>query len=380
MIRYIDKKAGKIRFAQLTGLAERNCSMKTYKIAVIAGDGVGPEVMAEAVKVLKETARIDGRFDFTFTDYPWGCEYYLKTGRMMPENGMEILKDYDAILLGAVGYPGVPDHISLRGLLLEIRHGFDQYINLRPVKLLAGAPCPLKDVKREDINMTFIRENSEGEYSGSGAWLYKDQPEEVVIQNAVFSRKGCERVIRYAYELARKEGKTLTSISKANALNYSMVFWDQIFTELGREYPDVETHSYLVDAASMFMVKDPGRFQIVVTSNLFGDILTDLGAAIAGGMGLAAGANLNPEKKFPSMFEPIHGSAPDIAGKGIANPLASIWTAAQMLDFFGYEEWGTRIVDAIERLLSEGKDLTPDLGGTASTSDCGDALVRLLEE
>ena len=354
--------------------------MKTYKIAVIAGDGVGPEVMAEAVKVLKETARIDGRFDFTFTDYPWGCEYYLKTGRMMPENGMEILKDYDAILLGAVGYPGVPDHISLRGLLLEIRHGFDQYINLRPVKLLAGAPCPLKDVKREDINMTFIRENSEGEYSGSGAWLYKDQLEEVVIQNAVFSRKGCERVIRYAYELARKEGKTLTSISKANALNYSMVFWDQIFTELGREYPDVETHSYLVDAASMFMVKDPGRFQIVVTSNLFGDILTDLGAAIAGGMGLAAGANLNPEKKFPSMFEPIHGSAPDIAGKGIANPLASIWTAAQMLDFFGYEKWGTRIVDAIERLLSEGKDLTPDLGGTASTSDCGDALVRLLEE
>ena len=351
MIRYIDKKAGKIRFAQLTGLAERNCSMKTYKIAVIAGDGVGPEVMAEAVKVLKETARIDGRFDFTFTDYPWGCEYYLKTGRMMPEDGMEILKDYDAILLGAVGYPGVPDHISLRGLLLEIRHGFDQYINLRPVKLLAGAPCPLKDVKREDINMTFIRENSEGEYSGSGAWLYKDQ-----------------------------QGKTLTSISKANALNYSMVFWDQIFTELGREYPDVETHSYLVDAASMFMVKDPGRFQIVVTSNLFGDILTDLGAAIAGGMGLAAGANLNPDKKFPSMFEPIHGSAPDIAGKGIANPLASIWTAAQMLDFFGYEDWGTRIVDAIERLLSEGKDLTPDLGGTASTSDCGDALVRLLEE
>ena len=352
--------------------------MKTYKIAVIAGDGVGPEVIAEAVKVLKAVSKADGRFAFTFTEFPWGCEYYLKTGEMMPADGLEIFREYDAVLLGAVGYPGVPDHISLRGLLLEIRHGFDQYINLRPVKLLKGAPCPLKDVKREDINMTFVRENSEGEYSGSGAWLYKDQPEEVVIQNAVFSRKGCERVIRYAYELARKEGKTLTSISKANALNYSMVFWDQIFKEVGREYPDVRTSSYLVDAASMFMVKDPGRFQIVVTSNLFGDILTDLGAAISGGMGLAAGANLNPEKKYPSMFEPIHGSAPDIAGKGIANPLASIWTASQMLDFFGYEEWGSRVVDSIEKLLERKTALTPDLGGTASTSECADALIEVL--
>ena len=251
--------------------------MKTYRIAVIAGDGVGPEVIAEAVKVLKTAAEIDGRFAFSFTDFPWGCGYYLKTGKMMPDNGLEILKDFDAILLGAVGAPGVPDHISLRGLLLKIRRGFDQYINLRPVRLLEGAPCPLKDMKREDINMTFIRENSEGEYSGTGAWLYKDQPEEVVIQNGVFSRKGCERVIRYAYELAKKEGRTLTSISKANALNYSMVFWDQIFAEVGKDYPEVKTGSCLVDAASMFMVKDPGRFQVVVTSNLFGDILTDLG-------------------------------------------------------------------------------------------------------
>ena len=354
--------------------------MKTYKIAVVAGNGVGPEVIAEAVKVLRAVAEADGRFAFTFTEFPWGCEYYLRTGEMMPADGLETLKEYDAILLGAVGYPGVPDYISLRGLLLEIRHGFDQYINLRPVRLLKGAPCPLKDVRREDINMTFVRENSEGEYSGSGAWLYKDQPEEVVIQNAVFSRKGCERVIRYAYELARKEGKTLTSISKANALNYSMVFWDQIFAEVGRDYPDVRTSAYLVDAASMFMVKDPGRFQIVVTSNLFGDILTDLGAAISGGMGLAAGANLNPEKKYPSMFEPIHGSAPDIAGKGIANPLASIWTASQMLDFFGYEEWGGRIVDSIEKLLESKTALTPDLGGTASTSECGRALIDVLFE
>ena len=316
--------------------------MKHLKIAVVPGDGIGPEVMTEAVKVLNRVAELDGGLAFEFTWFPWGCEYYLKTGEMMPADGIETLKQFDAILLGAVGYPGVPDHISLRDLLLKIRHDFDQYVNLRPVKLLHGAPCPLKDVKPEDVNMTFIRENSEGEYSGQGAWLYPNSPQEVVIQDGVFSRKGCERVIRYAYELARKEGKTLTSISKGNALNYSMVFWDQIFREVGAGYPDVKTYSLLVDAASMFMVKNPKRFEIVVTSNLFGDILTDLGAAIAGGMGLAAGANLNPERTFPSMFEPIHGSAPDIAGKGIANPLASVWSASQLLDFFGYEAWARR--------------------------------------
>lgn len=354
--------------------------MKTYNIAVIAGDGIGPEVVAEAVKVLKAIAAVDERFDMRFTDFPWGCEYYLKNGVMMPEDGLETLSGFDAILLGAVGYPGVPDHISLRDLLLKIRHGFDQYINLRPVKLLQGAPCPLAGKSCEDIDMVFIRENSEGEYSGSGAWLYKDQPNEVVIQNGVFSRKGCERVIRYAFELAGKEGRSLTSVSKANALNYSMVFWDQIFEEISREYPEVETRHLLVDAASMFMVCDPKRFEIVVTSNLFGDILTDLGAAISGGMGLAAGANLNPERKYPSMFEAIHGSAPDIAGQNIANPLASIWSAGQMLDFFGYEDWGTKIVDSIEQMLIEKKALTPDLGGTASTAACGDEIVRILTQ
>ena len=352
--------------------------MELHKIAVVPGDGIGPEVMAECVKVLKAVAEMDGSFGFEFTTYPWGCEYYLKTGEMMPEDGMEILKGYEAILLGAVGFPGVPDHISLRELLLRIRHDFDQYINLRPVKLLKGAPCPLKGVGPEDIDMTFIRENSEGEYSGSGAWLYPNSPQEVVIQNGVFSRKGTERVIRYAYELARKEKKTLTSISKANALNYSMVFWDQIFKEVGKEYPDVKTYSLLVDAASMFMVKDPKRYQIVVTSNLFGDILTDLGAAIAGGMGLAAGANLNPERTFPSMFEPIHGSAPDIAGQQKANPLAAIWSASQLLDFFGHEDWGKKVLDAIETLLVSQEGLTPDQGGTAKTSECGDALVKVL--
>ncbi len=353
--------------------------MKNYQIASIPGDGIGPEVVREGIKVLNAVAALDGNFRFSWTEFPWGCEYYLSHGKMMEEDGIEKLKPYDAIYLGAVGAPGVPDHISLWGLLLAIRKNFDQYINLRPVKLLHGAPCPLKNVTPDDINMTFIRENSEGEYAGSGAWLYKDQPNEVVIQNGVFSRHGCERVIRYAYDLARKENRTLTSISKGNALNYSMVFWDQIFSEVGKEYPDVETASLLVDAASMFMIRKPQRFEIVVTSNLFGDILTDLGAAISGGLGLAAGANLNPERKYPSMFEPIHGSAPRMAGKGIANPMAAIWAAAQMLDFFGHKEWATKVICAIENLLVQASPLTPDVGGNASTQDVGDAIVSLLQ-
>ena len=350
--------------------------MEIHKIAVIAGDGIGPEVIAEGIKVLEAAAKRNGTFAFEFVHFPWGCEYYLKTGRMMPADALETLRGFDAIFLGAVGYPGVPDHVSLRELLLEIRHGFDEYVNVRPVKLLKGAPCPLKDVKREEIDMVFVRENSEGEYAGSGEWRGKGTPDETVVQHGVFTRKGCERIMRYAYELARKERKTLTSISKGNALNYSMVFWDQVFDELKAEYPDVETHSYLVDAASMFMVKDPKRFQVVVASNLFGDILTDLGAAIAGGMGLAAGANLNPERTFPSMFEPIHGSAPDIAGKGLANPLATVWSASQMLDFFGYADLARRLIDVIEEMLVDRTVLTPDLGGTATTVQVGDEVVR----
>ena len=272
----------------------------------------------------------------------------------------------------------MPDHISLWDLLLKIRKEFDQYVNLRPVKLLKGAPCPLKDAKCEDIDMIVVRENSEGEYAGEGSWLFRGKPEEVVLQTGVFSRKGTERIIRYAYELARREGKKLTSISKGNALNYSMVFWDSVFAEVGKEYPDVKTDSLLVDAASMFFVKNPKRFEIVVTSNLFGDKITDLGAAISGGMGLAAGANINPERKYPSMFEPIHGSAPDIAGKQISNPLASIWSASQMLDFFGHEDWGKKVIDTIERLMVEAKVLTPDMNGSAKTSEVGDEVVRLL--
>jgi tartrate dehydrogenase/decarboxylase / D-malate dehydrogenase len=353
--------------------------MKMYKIAVIPGDGIGPEVIAEGVKVLNCIAELDGSFSFQYEYFPWGCQYYLEKGKMMDEDGIERLSSFDAILLGAVGYPGVPDHISLRELLLKIRQSFDQYVNLRPVVLLKGAPCPLKDVKRENINMTFVRENSEGEYAGSGCWLYKDTPREVVIQNSVFSRHGCERLMRYAFNLARREEKTLTSISKGNALNYSMTFWDQIFKEVAQEFPDVKTFSYLVDAASMFMIKNPERFQIVVTSNLFGDILTDLGAAIAGGMGLAAGANLNPERKYPSMFEPIHGSAPDIAGRGVANPLATAWAVSQMLDYFGYHRWGERILEVIEELMMEKTVLTPDMGGTSSTHQVGRALLEKLK-
>ena len=353
--------------------------MKLYKIAAIPGDGIGPEVLNEGIKVLNKIAELDDTLQFEFTYLPWGCKYYLTHGYMMPDNGIELLKNFDAIFLGAVGSPNVPDHISLWDLLLTIRKQFDQYVNLRPVKLLRGAPCPLTGIQPEDIDMLFIRENSEGEYAGSGSWLYKNQPHEVVIQNGIFSRHGCERIIRYAYELAQRQKKSLTSISKGNALNYSMVFWDQIFAEIGKEYPDVETHSYLVDAASMFMIKDPKRFQIVVTSNLFGDILTDLGAAIAGGIGLAAGANLNPEKRFPSMFEPIHGSAPDIAGQGKANPLATIWSASQLLDFLEQKKWAAQLLEIIEELLIEKTTLTPDLGGTATTQQVGDKIIKKLK-
>ena len=329
--------------------------MLTHKIAVIAGDGIGPEVIDEGIKVLNAVAKKDGGFKFEFTSFPWGCDYYKETGRMMAEDGIETLKKFDAIFLGAVGSPGVPDHISLWDLLLVIRKSFDQYVNLRPVKLLAGAPCPLKDVSPADVDMVFVRENTEGEYAGSGSWLFRGKPNEVVIQDGVFSRHGTERVIRYAYELAKREGKSLTSISKGNALNYSMVFWDQIFKEVGKDYPEVKTYSYLVDAASMFMVKDPKRFEVIVTSNLFGDILTDLGAAIQGGMGLAAGANLNPEKTFPSMFEPIHGSAPDIAGMDIANPIGTILSAAMMLRYsFDMTAEADAIENAVDKVLTAG--------------------------
>jgi tartrate dehydrogenase/decarboxylase/D-malate dehydrogenase len=353
--------------------------MDNYKIALIPGDGIGPEVVDEGVKILQAIAKLDPRLAFSFTPFPWGCEYYLEHGKMMDEDGIDTLKAFDAIYLGAVGYPGVPDHISLWDLLLRIRKSFDLYVNIRPITLLNESLTPLKGKTKEDIDMLVIRENSEGEYAGAGDWLFKGKPEEVVLQTGVFSRKGTERIIRYAYEEARKQKKSLTSISKANALNYSMVFWDVIFEEVGKEYPDVETYSYLVDAASLYFVSNPERFEIVVTSNLFGDIVTDIGAAITGGMGLATGANINPKKEFPSMFEPVHGSAPDISGQGIANPLAAIWSVSQMMDYFGEEKWGSVILETIEDILNETEKLTPDLGGRASTSELGDHFVEMLE-
>ena len=353
--------------------------MKTFKIAVIPGDGIGNEVVAEGIKVLDTISSLDGGFKFEYTYFPWGCEYYLKTGKMMDDNGLEQLKKFDAIYLGAVGYPTVPDHLSLRELLLKIRINFDQYINLRPVKLLKGAPCPLKGREPKDIDFVVIRENSEGEYAGLGEWYNKGTKDEYVLQIGKFTRKGVERVIRYAFELARKENrKKVTSVTKGNALNYSMVFWDQVFHEIAKEYPDIEANQLMVDAASMNFVLHPEKLDVVVTSNLFGDILTDLGAAIAGGMGLAAGDNLNPEGTYPSMFESIHGSAPDIAGKGIANPIAQIWAAGGLLRHLGYLDWYNRLIASFETLLTEKQVLTPDLGGINSTSDVGDELCRIL--
>ncbi|HLS20349.1 MAG TPA: tartrate dehydrogenase [Bacillota bacterium] len=354
--------------------------MTTFNIALIPGDGIGPEVVAEGVKVLQTIEKLDSKLAFSFDEFPWGCEYYLKYGKMMANDGIEQLRSFDAIYLGAVGYPGVPDHISLWDLLLKIRKSFDQYVNLRPIELLQDSLTPLKGKTTKDINMLVVRENSEGEYAGAGDWLYKGKPEEVVLQTGVFSRKGTERIIRYAYEEARKQKKTLTSISKGNALNYSMVFWDEIFEEIGKDYPDVQTYSYLVDAASLYLIEDPERFEIVVTSNLFGDIITDIGAGITGGIGLATGANINPERKYPSMFEPVHGSAPNIAGKGVANPLAAIWSISQMMDFFGEEVWGELILKTIRDILNKTELLTPDLGGQATTSELGTSFVKLLEK
>ena len=357
--------------------------MDKLKIAVVPGDGIGTEIMAEGLKVLKVVSQIHGGLDFEFNTFPWGCHYYLKTGRMMDEDGLSVLADHDAILLGAVGAPGlVPDHVSLWGLLLPIRKSFDQYVNLRPIKLLAGVTGPLRDKGPEHIDFVVVRENTEGEYAGVGGRVHIGTPYETAMQTAVFTRRGTERIIRYAFELARKRNKhkRLLSVTKSNACNYSMVFWDEVFAEVSKEYPDIETHKAHVDAASMYLITKPEWFDVVVASNLFGDILTDEGAAIQGSIGLAAGGNLNPERKYPSMFEPIAGSAPDIAGKGIANPIAMIWSGAMMLDFLGYSEMGDLIVRAIERtLLDPHGPRTRDLGGTATTVEMGDAVCANLK-
>ena len=350
----------------------------TYRVAMIPGDGIGKEVVPEGVRVLDAAGRQFG-FAIEWTPFDWSCEEYARTGHMMPEGGLETLKTFDAIYLGAVGFPGVPDHVSLWGLLIPIRRGFRQYINRRPVRLLPGVKSPLAGRGPNDIDMVIIRENNEGEYSEVGGRMHRGTPDETALQVATFTRRGCDRVIRYAFELARTRPKRhVTSATKSNGIIHSMPFWDERFAAIAKEYPDVRTSQYHIDILTAHFVQHPDWFDVVVASNLFGDILSDLGPAIAGSIGIAPGGNLNPEKDYPSMFEPVHGSAPDIAGKGIANPVAQIWTGAMMLEHLGHEDAARAVVAAIEQVVREGKPLTRDLGGTASTADVGKAIAALI--
>ncbi|MBU1374871.1 MAG: tartrate dehydrogenase [Alphaproteobacteria bacterium] len=351
--------------------------MKRYDIAVIPGDGIGKEVMVEGVAAVQAAAARFG-FEVGFRDFDWSCESYKATGAMMPDDGIARLRDHDAIFLGAVGFPGVPDHISLWGLLIPIRRSFDQYVNLRPVRLLRGVRSPLRDVEPGDIDFWIVRENSEGEYSQLGGRQFEGTEHEMALQTAVFTRRGCDRIITYAFELARKLGHTrVDSATKSNGIYHSMPFWDERFAAVAAGYPDIATELHHVDIMAARFVMQPQRFRVVVGSNLFGDILSDLGPGVTGTIAVAPSANINPERLFPSMFEPVHGSAPDIAGKGIANPIGQIWSAAMMLDHLGQPEAGQAIVDAIEATLTApGAPLTPDLGGTASTRDLGGAIVR----
>ena len=349
-----------------------------HRIAVIPGDGIGKEVLPEGVRVLDAAARRFG-FAFDWKTFDWSCEDYVKSGRMMPEGGLDELRAFDAIYLGAVGFPGVQDHVSLWGLLIPIRRGFRQYINRRPVRLLPGVKSPLAGRGPSDIDMVIIRENNEGEYSEVGGRLHTGTADETALQVATFTRRGCDRVIRYAFELARTRPKRhVTSATKSNGIIHSMPFWDERFAAIAKEYPDVRTSQYHIDILTAHFVQHPDWFDVVVASNLFGDILSDLGPAIAGSIGIAPGGNINPEKEYPSMFEPVHGSAPDIAGKGIANPIAQIWTGAMMLDHLGHEDAGRAVVGAIEQIVREGKTLTRDLGGSASTTEVGKAIAALV--
>jgi tartrate dehydrogenase/decarboxylase / D-malate dehydrogenase len=350
-------------------------SMDRISCAVVPGDGIGAEVVAEGVRVLEAAAELDGGFEFDFETFPWGCQYYAEHGEMMPGDGLSTLANFETIFLGAVGYPGVPDHVSLWGLLIPIRRTFQQYINLRPCRLLNGVTSPLRDKAPGSIDFVVVRENSEGEYSSMGGRIHQGTPYEMAIQNTVFTRMGTERVIRYAYELASNRGKRLTSATKSNGINITMPYWDEILGEVGSDYPDVRTDNYHIDALAAYFVTRPESFDVVVGSNLFGDILSDLAAAVMGGIGMAPAANLNPERVYPSMFEPVHGSAPDIAGRGIANPIGQIWTAKMLLDHIGKQELGTALLNSIEAVLAAGEVQTPDLGGRAGTTDMGDAIL-----
>ncbi len=346
-----------------------------YRIAVIPGDGIGKEVVPEGMRVLEAAAR---RFDlsFVFDEFDYSCETYTRTGRMMPDDGLERIRRHDAIFLGAVGFPGVPDHVSLWGLLIPIRREFRQYVNLRPVRLMPGVRSPLAGVAPGDIDYYVVRENNEGEYSEIGGRLYAGTDDEIVVQENVFTRRGVDRVLTYAFELAMtRPRRRVTSATKSNGIIHSMPFWDERFAEMRARYPEVETDQFHVDILTAHFVQHPDWFDVVVASNLFGDILSDLGPATTGTIGIAPSANLNPEREYPSMFEPVHGSAPDIYGKGIANPVGQIWSAVMMLEHLGEGEAAAGVMAAIESVLADGPR-TPDLGGRASTSEMGTAIAE----
>lgn len=351
--------------------------MRNYRIAVIPGDGIGNEVVPEGQKVLEAAAGDDFRFEWVHFD--WSCERFAKTGAMMPADGLEQLRKFDAIYLGAVGFPGVPDHVSLWGLLIPIRRGFHQYVNLRPIKLLKGVESPLKGREAGDIDFYVVRENNEGEYSSIGGRLYEGAADELVMQQSIFTRRGCDRVMRYAFELAKGRKKHVTSATKSNGISHTMPYWDERFAAISKEYPGFTTDQFHIDILTAHFVRNPDWFDVVVASNLFGDILSDLGPAVVGSIGIAAGANINPEKDYPSMFEPVHGSAPDIAGKGLANPIGQVWSGAMMLRHLGEEDAALNVEAAIESVLANRDSLTRDLSGTATTTELGDALASAVK-
>jgi tartrate dehydrogenase/decarboxylase/D-malate dehydrogenase len=348
--------------------------MRRHAIAVIPGDGIGREVMPAALEVLEAAGRAYG-FELRLTEHPWGCDYFIENGSMMPADALDTLRGSDAILLGAVGRPDVPDHVSLWGLLIPIRRAFRQYVNLRPIRLWPGTRSPLRDVRPEQVDMVIVRENNEGEYSEIGGRLHHGTEDELAIQEAVFTRRGTDRVMAYACDLAAKRSGRICSATKSNGIIHTMPFWDERFAHAMSRHPELQSEQVLIDALAAMVVLNPGRFDVIVASNLFGDILSDLAAAVAGSIGIAPSGNLNPEREYPSMFEPVHGSAPDIAGQGIANPIGAIWSGAQMLEHLGEPEAAAAVLDAIGRMLADDGPRTPDLGGTATTAEVAAALI-----